>query len=108
MRHTSDCPLALPGCSASGLLEKLRDNNKNLDKVTHGLESYLELKRSQFARFYFLSNDELLEILSETKDPTRVQPFLCKVFENMDKLLFDDTMCATSMFSAEGQYRLAY
>ncbi|PHJ26108.1 dynein heavy chain axonemal protein, partial [Cystoisospora suis] len=103
MRHTSDSPSALPGCSASGLLEKLRDSNKNLDKVTHGLESYLELKRSQFARFYFLSNDELLEILSETKDPTRVQPFLCKVFENMDKLLFDDTMTATSMFSAEGE-----
>lgn len=90
-------------CSKEGLLDIFQEGNRNLDIIQKELNNYLERKRERFARFYFLSNDDLLEILSQTKEPTAVQPHLSKVFENIHKLEFDDSKKMHAMFSAENE-----
>jgi dynein heavy chain len=86
------------------MLARLEQMNIDLDRVQKGLRDYLEAKRSVFARFYFLSNDDLLEILSQTKDVEKVQSHLRKVFENMVKLEFQPDKTITGMYSGENEF----
>ena len=96
-------PNTLESCTRDNktLLARFEQCNNDLDRVQKGLKEYLEAKRAVFARFYFLSNDDLLEILSQTKDVEKVQSHLRKVFENMTELRFEADKTITAMFSGE-------
>jgi len=101
MRKTNDNPRALVVASEKGLKDRLAKHNEVLDVIQKSLAEYLETKRAAFPRFYFLADDELLEILAQTRDPQAVQPHLRKCFDALVKLHFGDDAGSTDIINME-------
>ncbi|XP_072114311.1 dynein axonemal heavy chain 6 isoform X1 [Mobula birostris] len=106
MRRVNSLPNALRAATQSGTLEALRNNNALLEQILKCLEAYLESKRVIFPRFYFLSNDELLEILAQTRNPQAVQPHLHKCFDAISRLEF--ALAQAEEKPAEGEPEKVY
>ena len=75
-----------------GLWKRLNQMNDRLEAIQRALERYLETKRHIFPRFYFISNDELLEILAHSKKPKKIQPHFKKLFDNINKVVMEKVM----------------
>ena len=65
------------------LKQKLEHFNAELDDCQKKLEEYMEQKRRLFPRFYFLSNDELIDILANSQNMDIVQGHLKTCFDNI-------------------------
>lgn len=84
---------------------------KNLEKISNLLTSiqralgeYLEKQRAAFPRFYFVGDEDLLEIVGQSTDPRQVLKHLKKMFAGIGTLLMnDDATEVLGMASNEGE-----
>ncbi len=77
---------------------------ERLDRCQKSLNEFLEEKRSSFPRFYFIGDDDLLQILGQASKPVVIQTHLKKLFAGIYNVNFDDeNKHIITMNSIEGE-----
>jgi len=76
-------------CNRVGLFKDLEGITSKLDMCEKSLADFLNGKRRQFPRFYFVSKTDLLDILSNGANPRRILQHVTKVLIQTDTLVLD-------------------
>jgi len=87
MKATNSDRNTVRACTTEDRFTTLSELSDRLDKSQKSLTDYLDTKRNAFARFFFISADELLSILGSS-DPTSIQVHMLKLFDNVKLLHF--------------------
>ncbi|KAF4526157.1 hypothetical protein B566_EDAN008193 [Ephemera danica] len=91
-------------CRRAGLSQSLQNLLDQLGRCQKSLKDFLEEKRSAFPRFYFIGDDDLLEILGQSTKEKVVQAHLKKLFAGIHSVQFDEAgNNIVAMRSLEGE-----
>lgn len=67
-------------------INQLKDMNNTLEKIKKNLNQFLDNKRLSFPRFFFMPNEDLLEIIGQARDLVAVNKHINKMFEGIKEL----------------------
>ncbi|KAK3324626.1 dynein heavy chain, N-terminal region 1-domain-containing protein [Cercophora scortea] len=74
-----------------------------LNKIQKALGEYLEKERVSFPRFYFVGDEDLLEMIGNSNDTMRIAKHFKKMFAGLTGLLMDEEAVVSGFTSKEGE-----
>ncbi|RHY58768.1 hypothetical protein DYB34_000770 [Aphanomyces astaci] len=72
------------------LQDRLTTMVDQLERCQKALADFLEEKRSRFPRFYFIGDEDLLEILGQSQNPAVIQTHLKKLYQGIHRVEFSE------------------
>lgn len=90
MKKVFKSPFVLDVLNIQGVQKSLERLADLLSKIQKALGEYLERERASFPRFYFVGDEDLLEIIGNSKDIHRVMKHLKKMFAGLSSLLLNE------------------
>ena len=91
MIEAAEEPGVITACNFEGREEMLFELHSEIELWEKSLNKYLEQKKKIFSRFYFVSNQALLDILSNGNNPEIVDGYLGDCFSGMKAVKFVET-----------------
>ncbi|TKX19773.1 dynein heavy chain [Elsinoe australis] len=103
LRKVYKSPLVLDVLNIPGVQRSLERLAEQLNRIQKALGEYLERERVSFPRFYFVGDEDLLEIIGNSNNTARVAKHLRKMFAGTTGLITDDDGIITGITSREGE-----
>ena len=104
MKRVYKSPFVLDVLNIQGIQKSLERLADLLNKIQKALGEYLERERSSFPRFYFVGDEDLLEIIGNSKDIVRIMKHLKKMFAGISTVTLDEEVTQIQgMASREGE-----
>ncbi len=102
MKKVSLKPMVLDVISIPSIKSILEEKLKPyLERIQKSLVNFLEKQRQNFARFYFIGDEDLLEIVGNSRDIFKVQRHFNKMFAGLNSMISADGNEITHMKSRE-------
>lgn len=108
MKKVNKSPFVLDVLNIPGIQRTLDRLADLLTKIQKALGEYLEKERSSFPRFYFVGDEDLLEIIGNSKDIYRVMKHLKKMFAGISTLRLDEEVTQLLAFSSREGEEVAF
>jgi dynein heavy chain 1 len=104
MKKVYKSPFVIDVMNIQGIQKSLERLADLLNKIQKALGEYLERERSSFPRFYFVGDEDLLEIIGNSKDILRIMKHLKKMFAGISTVMLDEDLTQIQgMASREGE-----
>ncbi|KAI9672025.1 MAG: Dynein heavy chain, cytoplasmic [Trizodia sp. TS-e1964] len=103
MKKVYKGPYVLEVLSISGAQKSLERLAELLNKIQKALGEYLERERVSFPRFYFVGDEDLLEIIGNSNDTLRIAKHFKKMFAGLSGLIMNDDTVISGFTSKEGE-----
>ncbi|KAI9842610.1 MAG: hypothetical protein M1837_007048 [Sclerophora amabilis] len=103
MKKVYKAPFALEVLNITGIQKSLERLAELLNKIQKALGEYLERERVSFPRFYFVGDEDLLEIIGNSNDTLRIAKHFKKMFAGLSGLLMGEDSIIVGFTSREGE-----
>lgn len=103
MKKANKTPYVLDVLNIPNAQKSLERLAEMLNKIQKALGEYLEKERVSFPRFYFVGDEDLLEMIGNSNDTLRIAKHFKKMFAGLSGLVMDDETIISGFTSKEGE-----